>query len=370
MNTHKEDERAFFLGVHRAMNITMIRYKKFQKFFGNNWKRIFNASLQDFQKADIDGRGIETFFSNRDKVDPEKEWKLLQQCQARILIYGQAGYPISLQNIPSPPAVLFVRGEIKNSDFPSISVVGSRRISSYGRRVVEHIVGEIAQSGITIVSGLALGTDMLAHQEALRNNARTIGILGSGIDRITPIQHRKFAEKFLDEGRGAIVSEYLPGVEPRPEHFPVRNRLIAGISRATVVIEAAERSGSLITANLALEQGRDTFAVPGEIFSKNSAGTNQLLLEGTASPALSGLQILQHLNLGDIPFQKKIQRDIQPTGIEAEILELFGAENRMHINDLMQKSSLPASTISSNIALMEIKGMIQNIGNQIYVKNV
>lgn len=370
MSFLNEQNLMYLLAIHRSMNLTMNRWKKLKNVFANDLQKLFKAKISDLQSVDLDKQGIEKFLSTRDSIDPEQELRLLKKCNAKVLFYGEKEYPLSLQNIPSPPVLLFVRGELQESDFPSISVVGSRNISSYGRRVVEKLVGELASQGMTIVSGLALGTDILAHKGALDSGARTIGILGNGIDKICPAQNRKIGEQILKEGKGAILSEYLPGIEAKPEYFPVRNRLIAGISRATIIIEAAEKSGSLITAQMAVDQGREVFAVPGEIFSRNSVGTNQLLLSGSAFPALSGYQILESLGMEKSALQKREHKNIPSTGIEADILSLFGVEEKLHIDELIRNGTIPGPVISSNIALMEIKGLVRHLGGQIYAKNV
>lgn len=364
------EQQSYLLAVHRSLGLTARRLHKLQRSFGSNWKGIFTASEKELFAADMDKRGIDQFLDCRRKISPEKEFTQFKKCGAQILLLGEENFPLSLQQISSPPAILFLRGNILSQDFPCISVVGSRNISSYGKRVLEKIVSEIATAGITIVSGLALGADTLAHKIAVERGARTICVLGNGIDHIYPAGNEQFAEKLLNEKKGVLLSEYLPGVKPRPEYFPVRNRLIAGISKATIIIEAAEKSGSLITAQMAVEQGRDVFAVPGDIFAKNSIGTNQLILSSGVYPALSGQQILEHLGLEKLALKKKTTQMIPSAGIEAEIIGLFGTESRVHINDLIRKSSHPGSVISANISLMEMKGLVRNLGNQIYSKNV
>jgi len=248
-------------------------------------------------------------------------------------------------------------------------VVGSRNISSYGKRALESLVGEIAQKGITIVSGLALGADIFAHKVALENGARTICVLGNGIDFLYPTQNRAFGAKLLAENKGAVLSEFLPEIEARPEHFPIRNRIVSGLSRATLVIEAREGSGSLITAQLANDQGKDVFAVPGDIFAPNSTGTNQLIANGEATAVFSAQQILETFGLKNLSAQKNTRKILPATGIEVEILRLFGDEHQCHIDDLIRQSALSGSVLGANLAIMELKGFVKHIGNQVYAKN-
>ncbi len=352
------------------MNVTFLRYQALNTFFKGDWEAVFHASLQDFQECGVDKKGIECFFSRRGDVVPEQEMEKLEACGATVLIQGEKDFPPQLAHIPSPPVLLFLRGELLPEDFPSLSVVGSRNISSYGKRALETIVREVAHKGITIVSGLALGADAFAHKVAIENGARTICVLGNGIDFLYPTQNRAFGEKLLKEEKGAVISEFLPGIEARPEHFPIRNRIVAGLSQATLVVEAQKGSGSLITAELANDQGKDVFAVPGEIFAPNSAGTNKLLLNGEATPALSGEQILDTFGITNLSEQKHARKNIPTTGVESEILHLFGNENQRHIDDLIRHSSLSGSVISANLAIMELKGLVKHLGNQVYGKNV
>ncbi len=356
------------VAVHRAMGLTFLRYKKLKSFFANDWQKVWEANIKDLQAVGLDTPGITKFLKSREKISPEQELELLEKCGAKVLVYGEKNYPKTLENLYSPPVLLFSRGEILPTDFPAIAVVGSRNLTNYGKRAIEKIVGEISRENITIISGLALGADFQAHRIALQNGARTIAVLGSGIDNISPKTNENFAEKFLTEKRGAILSEYLPGTEIRPENFPVRNRIVAGLSKAVIVIEAAKKSGSLITAELAVNQGKEVFAVPGEIFAKNSAGTNEIIWKGQATPALSGHQILEDLGLKNIAKKKEAQKLIPTSEIEDKVLSLFDAD-KIAINDLFRKSDLPQSVISSTLAILEIKGLVVNNGNQVYSKN-
>ncbi|MBT3349419.1 DNA-protecting protein DprA [bacterium] len=364
------NDEKFLVALHRGMNLTFARFGKLQKFFGGDWRATFDGKIKDFQAADLDPRGIEKFLSVREKLDPDWEIEQLEKCGARVLVFGRENFPQNLESIHNPPALLFCRGEFLDTDFPAIAVVGSRKLTSYGRRAGEKIVGEIAAAGITIVSGLAFGADTLAHQIAVKNGARTIAVLGNGIDTVYPQQNAKFAAEFLAKNCGAVLSEYLPGTEVRPENFPVRNRIVAGLAKAVIVLEAAEKSGSLITAELAVEMGRDIFAVPGEIFAENSAGTNALIFKSQAAPALSGEQILENLGLKNLAPKKAAQLAIPTTSTEAEILKLLESGEKVHLDDLVRNSPFPAPVTSSTISILEIKGLVRNLGQQIYVKNV
>jgi DNA processing protein len=361
--------KKFVIAVHKTLSLSPLRFLKIKSFFNNDWQAVWQAKISDFQEAEIDKKGIEKFFMNREKINPDEEIEKLKKCNAKVLVRGDSDYPLNLENISNPPSVLFFRGEMKETDFPAIAVVGSRKVSSYGKRAIEKIVAEISFSGVTIISGLALGTDVLAQKCALKNGSRTIGVLGNGIDDIYPLQNKNFAEKFLAEERGIIISEYFPGAETRPENFPIRNRIVSGLAKAIVIIEAAEKSGSLITAQIAIEQNREVFAVPGEIFSTNSAGTNQLIFNGSAHPALNGKDILEICGFRDFEKKQIAKKEIPKTDIEHKILKLFESESKIHLDEIIRMSELQGHIVSSNVSILEIKGFLKHCGQQIYAKN-
>lgn len=362
-----EKQTGFLLAFDRVINLTHLRYEKLKSYFQQDWERAFHANITDLQNSGIDTKGIETFLATRDKIDPALEYKRFQVCGAKVLLHGEIGYPTALLNIYNPSPILFYKGEIRDEDFPSISVVGARKITPYGKRAVETLIGQLASFGITIVSGLAMGVDAEAHRAALQNGARTIAVLGNGIDDVYPKQNAHLASQITKQG--AVISEFLPGSEVRPENFPIRNRIVAGLSKATIVIEAAEKSGSLITAQLANEQGREVFAVPGEIFSPGSAGTNKLILEGVAAPAISAQQILEHLGFDQMATQKQARLDIPSSGNEAQILALFGEGEKVHLDELIRRSPLPHATVSSTLLVLEVKGLVKNLGRGVFVRN-
>lgn len=206
-------------------------------------------------------------------------------------------YPKLLKETFNPPTNMYVRGNYKILNKPGIAIVGTRKNTAYGERATDNIAGELAKSGFVIISGLALGIDTIAHKSALKNNGVTIAVLGSSIDgqSIYPKENLKLAEEIIASG-GAVISEYPSPTPPTKYTFPQRNRIVSGLSEATLVIEAPERSGALITARYALEQNREVFAVPGDIFSENSIGTNNLIKQG-AKPITSAKEIISSLGI-------------------------------------------------------------------------
>jgi DNA processing protein len=259
----------------------------------------------------------------------------------------------------------YYKGEIRNIT-NCLAIVGSRKHTSYGARVTESIAGELAANGFTIISGLALGVDTIAHQAALKAKGRTIAVLGTGLDNqsLYPPANRKLAEDIVANG-GAIISEFPLGTEPLRYNFPMRNRIVSGLSLGTVVVEASEKSGSLITATCALEQGREVFAVPGNIFSDFSKGTNNLIKQG-AKAVSSAQEIIETFDFQYEARHTALKKAVPASIEEEKIIAIIGCETR-HINDIVRLSELDTSRINSTLIIMEMKGMVRNIGGGEYI---
>ena len=266
---------------------------------------------------------------------------------------GSEGYPHLLAQIPDPPARLWLRGAAAPALLArtAVAIVGTRACSGYGRSVARMLATEVAAAGAVVVSGLARGIDGEAHRGALAAGGPTVAVLGCGIDRDYPAAHSELARAIVDAG-GLILSEYEPGVEPAPWRFPARNRIIAGLARATVVVEARERSGALITADFALEDGREVLAVPGEITSALSAGTNGLLRQG-ATPATSAADVLEALGLDFEPAGRRIPND--PTSEQVIAAVAAGAGTA---DELSRATGLGAAELAAALALLELAGAI------------
>ena len=281
----------------------------------------------------------------------------------QFIWYDDPVYPEQLKTIPDPPACLYVRGEITPST-PSIAVVGSRKATNYGRQVAGELTRDLAAAGLTIVSGLAFGIDAMAHQATLDVGGRTIAVLANGLDEIYPTTHRALGREIVAKG-GALVSEFPPGTPPLRHHFPIRNRIIAGLSLGTLVIEAAEESGSLLTARSAIEAGRDVFAVPGPITSPLSAGPHGLIRLG-AKLTMNAGDILDELRLGDLTEQRMTRSIVADSELEAILLAQLTHEP-IQLDDLVRQTELPAAEVSGALLLMEMKGKVRNLGAQQYV---
>ncbi|HIE56777.1 MAG TPA: DNA-protecting protein DprA, partial [Anaerolineales bacterium] len=229
----------------------------------------------------------------------------------------------------------------------------------------ERIAAHLVAAGITVVSGLALGVDTVAHQSALDSGGRTLAVLGSGVDRIYPPRNRKLAEDIIESG--ALISDYPPGTPPEAGNFPPRNRIISGLSLATVVVEAGERSGALITANFAAEQGRDVFAVPGNVLAPQSRGTNRLIQTG-AFPLLDPQEILDTLDLTRVVEYRQARIVLPADATEARLFDLLEHEP-LHVDEIRTQAGLPIEQVTAALALMELKGMVRQVGGMRYVKN-
>jgi DNA processing protein len=274
-------------------------------------------------------------------------------------------YPEILKEIHNPPKSLYVRGGFDEKDKIAIGIVGTRNYTSYGKQVAINIAGDLAEAGITVVSGLAKGIDAFAHQAALEKNGRTIAVLGSAVDSssVYPSCNKKLAEKIAKSG--AVISEYAPGTKSEIYFFPQRNRIVSGLSLGVVVIEAPEKSGALITATCALEQNREVFAVPGSIYSKNSVGTNKLIQMG-AKLVNSANDILDELNL---PLLKEKSKNFKPETKEEEILVSIITKEPIHLDEIVKQSRLNSALASSTLIMLELKGIAKHQGGGYYILN-
>lgn len=274
-------------------------------------------------------------------------------------------YPEVLRQISNPPPQLWIRGNLEYDYERSLAVVGTRHCSPYGKEVTEPIVRDLVRCGFTIISGLARGIDTLAHRAALSSYGKTIAVLGGGIDEksLYPPQNKKLAREIVSTA-GAVISEFSPGTEPLAHHFLQRNRIISGLARGVLVIEAPEKSGALSTANHALEQNRDVFAIPGPVFAKNSRGTNMLIKMG-ARLVGSAEDIFEEFDID----AKETREEVVIAGTEEEktILRiLLDADAGLPVDEIIRSAGLASQNVSSIITIMELDGRIVNLGNGTY----
>lgn len=303
------------------------------------------------------------FFATQQNFNVEKEIDQINQSKATVIHTDDVDYPELLKEIYDAPPILFIRGNLDLLKIlpKKLAVVGSRKYSSYGRLVINSLIPELVSAGLVIVSGLALGIDALAHEATVDHSGQTIAVLGSSVDFIYPRENYYLAEKIFDSG-GLVMSEFPPGTPPLKQHFPRRNRIIAGISDGVLVVEAAEKSGSLITADLALDYNREVMAVPGEIFKEMSFGTNKLIKDG-ARPVLNAADVLAFLKV-DMMVKEKISKP-KLSAQEEVLLGLLAGET-MHLDQIAEKSKLPASQSAQLVSQLEIVGVVENVGGGYY----
>ncbi len=361
-------EIKYYNAINQIPQIGPRRFQKLLDYFGS-MEQAWQATALELEKSGLEKKLVENFIFRRQEINPDKEMEKLIREKIEVITCQDEKYPKQLKEIYDHPAILYLKGNFQNSDRFSLAVVGTRKYSIYGKRVVSSLVGDLASSGITIISGLAIGIDALSHQAALENNSRTIAVLGSGIDQksIHPATNWRLAQEIIASG-GVIVSEYPIGTPPLKHHFPIRNRLISGLSLGVLIIEAGEESGALITANYALEQNREVFAVPGNIYSSVSQGTNKLIKMG-AKLTTSAQDILEELNLHTLK-KNKPNKEIIPDTIEEEKILKYLSNEPIHINKLIRLSQMDASSINSTLTLMEIKGKVKDLGGMNYVLNI
>jgi DNA processing protein len=296
-------------------------------------------------------------------LDLEAEVERLDRAGVRVLTWDDPDYPPNLRQVYNAPPVLYVRGCLDKRDEWAVAVVGTRRASVYGKEAARMVGTGLAQAGVTVISGLARGIDTVAHRVCLDAGGRTVAVLGCGVDVIYPAQNARLAAEIVE--RGALVSEYALGTRPDARNFPPRNRIISGLALGTVVVEADLGSGALITAGFAAEQGREVFAVPGNIFARGSRGTNDLIQQG-AKMVCGVADILEELNLTMVSEQAQVRAVIPENETEAVLLQHLSAEP-VHVDALGRAVKLPIAQVSSALALMELKGMVRQVGGMSYV---
>jgi len=302
--------------------------------------------------------------------DPEKELRKLEELNARVITFFDFTYPPFLKEIYNPPMTLFTRGKEISSQQIFISVVGSRNPTHYGQQVAEEISAGLARRGIGVVSGLARGVDSAAHWGCLRNNGFTIAVIGTGIDLVYPAINNKLFERIIESG--AVITEFPLGTPPEARNFPIRNRIISGLGRGVLVVEAARKSGSLITASFALDQGREVFAVPGSIHSFKSTGTHFLIKQG-AKLVENAEDILNDLGFGYGPLQKggSVNDTSTVTGNlnagEKKIYDIIG-DYPMHIDQIVRAGDMDSGMVLSVLMKMELEGLIKQLPGKMFVR--
>ena len=353
----------YWIGFNIVKGIGPAKVRALLDHFGD-LERAWHANERELKTLGFDKRTIKSFATTRETINLDAEVAKLDRYGVRMICWDSAEYPTTLRHIPTSPPTLYIKGELAEKDKWAIAIVGTRKLTEYGRQMTREITTGLVRRSITIVSGLARGIDSIAHKIAVDMGGRTIAVLGSGIDQIYPPENRHLAEKIAD-GQGAIISEYALGVPPEAKNFPPRNRIISALSLGSAVIEAGYPSGALITARFAAEQGRNIFAVPGNVNSAASKGTNKLIQEG-AKLITSAKDILDELQLEHVEEQQALQLSLPDSAEEAALIPHL-LNTPIHADELSRATGLPTALVSSTLTMMELKGMVQQVGGMQYV---
>lgn len=376
------DDLKYWVALSGVRHLGPTRIRRLETYFGS-MEDAWRADIRQLREAGLDSRIAQEVASARYGTDPDEGMDALARSGVKAVNWNGEDYPPRLREINDPPPVLYYVGELIPEDQFAVAVVGTRNPTSYGREAATALSRDLASAGITIVSGLALGIDGVAHRAALECGGRTIAVVAGGLDIIYPREHAGLFRQI--HRRGAVVSEHWLGVRNNPRNFPRRNRLISGMTLGTLVVEAGEGSGTRWTVQQALQQDREVFCVPGSIFSPASRFTNRLIKEG-AKLVAEYTDVLEELNLPDIPLPGGVQAELQnplepPAGQklteEDDLLGLDVDESSLvarlsgepvHVDDLCRQSGIPIATITSMLTLLELKGKVAQVGSMHYVR--
>lgn len=358
MSDHK-----YWLGFSLVSEIGVKRLSLLNNWFGDleiAWK----ADESELIQSGLEKQPIANFLAARKTINLDAELAKVEKAGAWLVTLADDDYPAQLKKLPDAPPVLYIKGTLLQADERALGIVGTRKATTYGRDAAHSFAKALSENGITVVSGLAQGIDAAAHRGALDGRGRTFAVLGCGIDRIYPQEHQRLAFEIIQHG--ALISEFPIGTPPEARNFPRRNRIISGLSLGVLVVEAPDKSGAIITATVAAEQGRDVFAVPGNIFSPTNRGTNRLIQDG-AKLVMDVVDILDEFNIVHNNVQTRdVTEQIAPANAnEIKVLDYLSADP-IHIDDLVRMSGLPVALISSTLTILELKGLARSTGYMQY----
>jgi len=357
-------ERKYLTALYSFKQFGPVRTNLLIKYFGSA-KNAWKAKTIELISIGLKKSVVSEFDVYRSKFDIQKYFRELEDLSIKVITKQDKKYPVNLLDLEDAPAVLYVRGTLKPEDINSVAIVGTRKMTAYGREVATMLANELAGYGITIVSGLAFGIDVAAHKAAIDATGTCIAVLASGLDRVTPASNIYLAKAIVESG-GAIVSESPLRAEVWRGSFPLRNRIISGLARAVVVVEGAKKSGTLLTASAAAEQGRQVFAVPGQISSPLSAAPHFLIKAG-AKMVTNASDILEELDM-QLKVDRQAVEKVIPSGKdEDKIIEILTNEP-LHLDELARITQLAVHEISARLTGMELKGLIKNVGKGMYKK--
>ncbi|MDA0988891.1 MAG: DNA-processing protein DprA [Chloroflexi bacterium] len=357
------DDTKYWVAFCRIPTIGRARFALLEGYFGS-LEKAWNAGADELAAAGLDQRSVKAVLSRRPSVSPDAEMERLARLEIDAFTIRDPRYPSLLREIYDYPPVLYVKGEMLPEDGRSVTIVGTRKTTAYGREVAHQIAGDLARNGVTIVSGLARGIDAVAHRAALDAGGRTLAVLANGLHTVYPPEHASMAREITH--RGALISEHPPGVSPEAKNFPRRNRILSGLTPGTVVVEAGEKSGALWTVRHAVDQNREVMAVPGSILSPTSRESNGLIQDG-AKMVLDYTDVLEELNFSAMGQQMELHPLLPQDDQESKLLTCITYEP-VHIDSIQRASGLPVSAVSSSLAMMEIKGLVKQVGGMNYIR--
>ena len=361
------NERHYWVAFSYVRGIGPTRARQLLEYFGS-FREAWHGSENALTQAGVDKRALKSLLEARQRIDIGAEVARLDKLGIAVLTWEDPIYPsllAQLRSIDHAPLVLYARGRLTEDDHWALTVVGTRRITAYGRQVTQRIVPDIAAQGVTIVSGLARGVDTEAHRAALDAGGRTIAVLPCGLDRIYPPENRQLAARIVQNG--AIITPFPLNTPPDAGNFQPRNRVLSGMGRGVLVIEGGHKSGSLITARYALEQGRDVLAVPGSIMHRSSDGPNRLIQDG-AYPILHASDVMEALKMEYVPDYVEARQTLPDmSSIEKTVLGVL-TDQPLHIDDITQRLDLPINQVSSTLTMLVLKGVVREIDVMTYAR--
>lgn len=350
----------YWLALNRVSVLGARRISQLVSTFGSA-QQAFTVTPRELEQLALPVKVCAAFLQEREQINPQAEWRRCRELGISVLTLADNDYPPILREIYDPPVILYYRGDISCLSQCGVAIVGSRKATAYGRAAAERFAGELSRAGVTVISGMARGIDSHAHRGALQADGMTAAVLGSGLDICYPPENRGLREQIAQSG--VVISEFPPGSQPKPAHFPMRNRIISGLSQAIVVVEAAEKSGALITADCALEQGREVFAVPGSIHSPTSRGCHRLIKEG-AAVAESAADVLQYLGQNLV---QEIAAGVELTARQTDVLVALEYE-ATHFDQLVKATGLTAAELSGVLVELELAGFLQKLSGNYYLR--
>lgn len=361
------DDRKYWVAFSKIRGIGSVRFNLLITKFGS-LADAWHGDIRSLKEAGLTDNLIQAIITERKKIDPDALYEEILKKDIGILCVNDSDYPPLLRQIATPPPILYYRGTVSCLQKKTAAIVGTRLMTAHGKRSAASIARVLAENGIVVVSGLARGVDSVAHQVAIDSGGETVAVLGSGVDVIYPAEHKNLAK--MIEKNGIILSDYAPGTRPERQNFPPRNRIISGLSYCSIIIEAGEKSGSLITARFAAEQGREVFVAPGPFGEPQSLGTNRLIRDG-ARPLVDLDELLSFLDVSEVetlPFMPQASKIAFEEPLEKQIVDLICCE-ALHLDEIARQLSIPAGVLSGKMMLLELKGFVEEVAPNMYRKN-